>query len=181
KPVAAAGKAGEQDPVGLWAAGARAILEDTWRRRDVAKLFLASEKPPDFDTVQGGRHAQLTERSRRVLELPDTDQGRLYANCLQSMSRAGARSTVQTPGRAESKLVIEATISYCLRLMVSGPATPDTAVPDTAPSRTAAPPPPPLRTPLRRPAPGKAGGWSRRQPVSCCRPRRPAPRSAPGR
>jgi AcrR family transcriptional regulator len=137
--VAAARQAGEQDPVGLWAAGARAILEDTWRRRDVAKLFLASEKPPDFDTVQGGRHAQLTERSRRVLELPDTDQGRLYANCLQSMIRAGARTTVQTPGRAESKLVIEATISYCLRLMVSGPATPDTAVPDTAPSDTAAP------------------------------------------
>ena len=117
--VAAAKHAGQQDPGALWAAGARAMLEDTWQRRDIARMFLAGEKPPDFDAVQGGRNAQLAERSGRALDLADSDQGRLYVNCLQSMIRAGARSVIQAPDAAEAALVIDATIGYCMRLMSS--------------------------------------------------------------
>lgn len=134
--VASAQQAGERDPVSLWAAGARAILEDTWRRRDVARLFLTGEKPPDFDTVQDGRNAQLARRSGRALELADSDQGRLYANCLQSMIRAGARTAIQAPDEAEAQLVIDATISYCLRLMACRPAAGDAPAP-SPPAATA--------------------------------------------
>jgi AcrR family transcriptional regulator len=127
--VAAAREAGQQDPVGLWAAGARAILQDTWRRREVARLFLASETPPDFDAVRSGWNAQLAQRSAHVLNLADSDQARLYANCLQSMIRAGARSAIQAPDPAEAELVIDATIGYCLRLMACRPAAGDPASP----------------------------------------------------
>jgi AcrR family transcriptional regulator len=120
--VAAARQAGQQDPVTLWTAGARAVLLDTWRRRKAARLFLASETPPDFDAVRSGWNAQLARRSAHVLGLPDGDQARLYANCLQSMIRAGARSAIQASDPAEAQLVIDATIGYCQRLMANGPA-----------------------------------------------------------
>ena len=102
--VAVARQAGQQDPVGLWTAGARAILQDTWRRRDVARLFLASEAPPDFDAVRSGWNAQLARRSADVLDLADSDQARLYANCLQSMIRAAPeRDPGVRPGRGRAR------------------------------------------------------------------------------
>lgn len=123
--VAAARQGGEADPVGLWAVAARAILQDTWTRKDLARVFLAGECPPDFEATRRDRNAWLARRSGRALRLEDGDQGRLYANCLQGMIRAGAQSVVAARDAREARLVVDSTIAYCLRLMPARPVASD--------------------------------------------------------
>lgn len=118
---AAARQAGQPDHVGLWAAGVRGILQDAWQRKDLARLFLAGEVPPDFEVLRRARDAQLAGRTGRALRLADSDQGRLYASCLQGMIQAGAQAAVEARGQAEAERAIEATIGYCLRLITASP------------------------------------------------------------
>src|SRR5690242_9236103 len=47
--VAAARQAGVTDPTELFCAGARAFLEGSWQRRDLAMLYFADDGPPGFE------------------------------------------------------------------------------------------------------------------------------------
>ncbi|MGH3298098.1 MAG: TetR/AcrR family transcriptional regulator [Trebonia sp.] len=118
---AAAREAGQPDPVAVWAAGVRGILLDAWQRKDLARLFLTGEVPPDFEAVRRDRDASLTGRSGRALALSDSDQGRLYASCLQGMIQAGAQAAVEARDQAAAQRVIDATVGYCLRLITASP------------------------------------------------------------
>jgi len=53
--VAAARKAGVTDPGELFTAGARAFLQGSWQRRDLAMLFLSGDGPPGFEVMQRQR------------------------------------------------------------------------------------------------------------------------------
>jgi AcrR family transcriptional regulator len=118
---AAARQAGQLDPVAVWAAGVRGILQDAWRRKDVAGLFLTGEIPSDFEAVRRDRDAQLARRSGRALNLSDGDRGRLYASCLQGMIQAGAQAAVEAGDDASAQRAVDATVGYCLRLIAASP------------------------------------------------------------
>src|SRR5215471_13048934 len=53
--VAQARRAGVTDTTELFCAGARAFLEGSWQRRDLALLFFAGDGPPGFDLIKRRR------------------------------------------------------------------------------------------------------------------------------
>ena len=60
-------RAGEEDPLRLFVAGARAYIEGCWTERDLAPLFLAGGGPPGFDLVQRRRNREWMRRNAALL------------------------------------------------------------------------------------------------------------------
>ncbi|HUD39973.1 MAG TPA: helix-turn-helix domain-containing protein, partial [Streptosporangiaceae bacterium] len=80
--VAQARAAGETDPTALFCIGARAFLEGSWHRRDLALLFVSGDGPPGFELVRRGRVHEWITQNDALLRLADTSLDRLYAAIL---------------------------------------------------------------------------------------------------
>jgi AcrR family transcriptional regulator len=118
---AAARRAGLRDPVELWAAGVRGLLQHTWRRRERARLFAAGEVPPDFDALRRERDDLLARRTSGALELADGAEGDLYAGCLQGLIGAGVQAVTEAGTAGQAQDAIDATLRYCLRFIACCP------------------------------------------------------------
>jgi AcrR family transcriptional regulator len=70
--VAAARHAGITDPAELLTAGARAVLEQTWARRDLAGLFFAGDGPPGFEALKHDHRRRLSRHVDMLLQIPHT-------------------------------------------------------------------------------------------------------------
>jgi AcrR family transcriptional regulator len=121
KAVAEARKAGVTGPGELFAAGARAFLQGSWQRRDLALLFLSGDGPPGFEVMQRQRGHEWVGQNDALLHLPDTPLDRLYASVLTSLIGEGAREVAASANRRQAEKVIDAVIEYARRLMVGGP------------------------------------------------------------
>src|SRR5947209_15309762 len=53
--VAKAKRVGVTDPFELFSVGARAFLEGSWQRRDLAMLFFSGDSPPGFEVMKRRR------------------------------------------------------------------------------------------------------------------------------
>jgi AcrR family transcriptional regulator len=122
--VAAAKKKGVTDPAELFAAGARAFLEGSWQRRDLALLFSNGDGPPGFEVMRRHRGHEWIRQNDALLRLTDTSLDRLYAAVLTSLIGEGAREVAAARTRAQATQVIDAVIEYASRLMAAGPARP---------------------------------------------------------
>jgi AcrR family transcriptional regulator len=122
--VASARQAGVSDPAELFAAGARAFLEGSWQRRDLAVLFSAGDGPPGFELMKRHRGHEWIRQNDALLRLPDTSLDRLYAAVLTSLIGEGAREVAAARTRAQAMRIIDAVIEYARRLMAGGPARP---------------------------------------------------------
>src|SRR6202161_1533102 len=58
KAVAAARQTGVTDSTELFCAGARAFLDGSWQRRDLAMLFFAGDGPPGFAVMKRRRNRE---------------------------------------------------------------------------------------------------------------------------
>ena len=121
KAVAEARKADVTDPGELFAAGARAFLQGSWQRRDLALLFLSGDGPPGFEVMQRQRSHEWVGQNDALLHLPDTPLDRLYASVLTSLIGEGAREVAASANRRQAEKVTDAVIEYARRLMVGGP------------------------------------------------------------
>src|SRR6516162_1407938 len=119
--VAAARKAGITDPGELFAAGARAFLQGSWERRDLALLFLSGDGPPGFEVMMRRRSHEWAGQNDALLNLTDTALDRLYASVLTSLIGEGAREVAVSKSRSQAGEVIDAVLEYARRLMASGP------------------------------------------------------------
>src|SRR6516162_9674614 len=119
--VAAARKAGVTDPGELFAAGARAFLQGSWQRRDLALLFLSGDGPPGFEVMQRQRSHEWVSQNDALLHLPDTALDRLYASVLTSLIGEGAREVATSTSRRQADKIIDAVLEYARRLMAGGP------------------------------------------------------------
>jgi AcrR family transcriptional regulator len=128
--VAAAKLAGEADPTELFCAGARAFLEGSWQRRDLAMLFFAGDGPPGFEVLKRRRGGEWIGQNDALLRLPDTALDRLYTAILTSLIGEGAREVALSRTRRQAGRVIDAVIEYARRLMLGGSWKPEAA--DTA-------------------------------------------------
>ncbi|MFC5745111.1 TetR/AcrR family transcriptional regulator [Actinomadura rugatobispora] len=72
--VAAARKAGEGEPIGLFIAGARAYLEVCWERRTAARLFHGGEGPSGFSLMRRTRARQWIGQNTRLLRGHDGER-----------------------------------------------------------------------------------------------------------
>jgi AcrR family transcriptional regulator len=120
--VAAARKSGVGDPAELFAAGARAYLEGSWQRRDLAMLFSDGDGPPGFELMKRHRGHEWIRQNDALLRLLDTSLDRLYAAVLTSLIGEGSREVAAAPTRAQANEIIDAVIEYARRLMAGGPA-----------------------------------------------------------
>jgi AcrR family transcriptional regulator len=122
--VAAARRAGVSDSTELFAAGARAYLNGSWQRRDLAMLFSAGDGPPGFELMKRHRGHEWIRQNDALLQLADTSLDRLYAALLTSVIGEGAREVAAARSRVQADLIIDAVISYARRLMADGPVRP---------------------------------------------------------
>jgi AcrR family transcriptional regulator len=119
--VAAARRAGVSESTELFAAGARAYLNGSWQRRDLAMLFSAGDGPPGFELMKRHRGHQWIRQNDALLQLADTSLDRLYAAVLTSVIGEGAREVAAARNRAQADQIIDAVIEYARRLMADGP------------------------------------------------------------
>ena len=139
KTVAAARQAGMTDPTELFCAGARAFLEGSWQRRDLAMLFFAGDGPPGFEVIKRHRGREWIGQNDALLQLPDTALDRLYAAILTSLIGEGAREVATAKTRRQANRTIDAMIEYARRLMAGGSWKPVEAPGDNEPGGAARP------------------------------------------
>ena len=133
--VAAAKLAGETDATELFCAGARAFLDGTWQRRDLALLFFAGDGPPGFEVIKRRRGREWIGQNDALLRLPETALDRLFAAILTSLIGEGAREVAMAKTRRQANRIIDAVIEYSRRLMDGGAWKPEApAVPAAAPA-----------------------------------------------
>ena len=126
--VAAAKRAGVGDPFELFSVGARAYLEGSWQRRDLAMLFLSGDSPPGFEVMARRRGHEWLVQNDTLLRLGDTSFDRLYVTALTSLIGEGSREVAAAANRRQANKIIDATIEYVRRLMTDGPWKPPAAV-----------------------------------------------------
>jgi len=119
--VAAARRAGVDDPAELFSVGARAYLEGSWLQRDLALLFLSGDGPAGFEVMRRQRGRQWIAQNDALLRLSDTSRDRLLAAILTSLIGEGAREVAAARTRRQANLVIDAVIEYARRLSAGGP------------------------------------------------------------
>jgi AcrR family transcriptional regulator len=122
KAVARLRKAGVTDTSELFCAGARAFMEGTWLRRDLALLFFSGDGPPDFEVTKRRRGSEWVAQNDVLLGLPGTPMDRLYAAMLTTLIGEGARQVAAAPNRRQANRTIEAVLEYARRLLAEGPA-----------------------------------------------------------
>jgi AcrR family transcriptional regulator len=119
--VAQARRAGVTDPHELFSRGARAYLEGSWERRDLAMLFLSGDRPPGFEVMARRRGHEWLAQNDALLRLSDSSFDRLYVTTLTSIIGEGSREVAGAASRRQANKVIDATLEYIRRLMVGGP------------------------------------------------------------
>ena len=119
--VARARRSGETDPTALFCVGARAFLEGSWLRRDLALLFVSGDGPPGFELMKRQREHEWVSQNDALLRLADTPLDRLYAAILTSLIGVGAREVALCRNRRQANVVIDAVIEYARREMQGGP------------------------------------------------------------
>lgn len=136
KAVAQSRQAGVTDPFELFSAGARAFLEGSWQRRDLAMLFFSGDAPPGFEMMKRRRGHQWIVQNDTLLRLTDNSFDRLYATILTSLIGEGSREVAAAGNRRQANKIIDAVLEYVRRLMADGPWKPPSAA--TSSSRRSA-------------------------------------------
>jgi AcrR family transcriptional regulator len=96
--------AGERNPVRVFAAGARAFMQGAWEERDLARLFLAGDGPPGFDSVMRAGFGDWVRRSGAVLRAADGEtRNQAYPLLLTTVIAAGAREVTQQSDELAAK------------------------------------------------------------------------------
>jgi AcrR family transcriptional regulator len=127
RAVAQAKRTGTTDPFELFAVGARAFLEGSWQRRDLAMLFFSGDSPPGFEVMKRRRGHEWIVQNDTLLQLSENSFDRLYASILTSLIGEGAREVALAGNRRQANKVIDAVLEYVRRLMADGPWKPPAA------------------------------------------------------
>ena len=132
KAVAEARAQGVTDPCDLFDAGARAFMNGSWERRDLALLFASGDVPPGWEVMRRRRGREWIGQNDSLLRLTDRPEDRVYAAILTSLIGEGAYEVAAAPSRREADKIIDAVCEYARRLMRGGPSHPG---PEPLPAR----------------------------------------------
>ena len=122
--VAEARKKGVTDPGRQFETGARAFLQGSWQRLDLALLFASGDAPPGFEVMRRRRGREWISQNDSLLRLTDEPMDRLYAAILTSLIGEGAYEVAAAKSRRHAEQVIDAVIGYARRLLAGGPRRP---------------------------------------------------------
>jgi AcrR family transcriptional regulator len=123
--VAEARNKGVTDPGLQFETGARAFLQGSWQRRDLALLFASGDAPPGFEVMRRRRGREWISQNDSLLRLTDEPMDRLYAAILTSLIGEGAYEVAAARSRRQAEQITDAVIEYARRLLAGGPRRPD--------------------------------------------------------
>ena len=113
--VAKARATGEEDPLTLFIAGARAFLEGSWERRDLARLFMDGG-PPGFAELRRARGQEWVRQNAVLLGASAGPVDRLTVSVLTTIIGEAGREIAMCSGRREADAVAAAAIRLIRRL-----------------------------------------------------------------
>ncbi|MFF5258390.1 TetR/AcrR family transcriptional regulator [Actinomadura viridis] len=115
--VAAARKDGENDPIALFIAGARAYLEVCWERRTAARLFHGGEGPSGFSLMRRTRARQWLGANTRLLRGHDGERAtQVLSLVLTTVIGEAGREIALAPDEAEAHEIIDEICRILIRL-----------------------------------------------------------------
>jgi AcrR family transcriptional regulator len=114
--VAKARASGEDKPLELFAAGARAFLASTWERRDLIRLFLDGDGPPGFEVTKRSRSRTWLRQNAVLLGAGEERIDRLTVAVLTAIIAEAAREIATCETADEAEEVIAATLLLIRRL-----------------------------------------------------------------
>lgn len=115
--VAAARAAGEgNDPVALFIAGARAFLEGSWQRRDLARLFMDGDGPPGFELVRRKRSREWVRQNGVLLGAGIDSVDRLTVAVLTTIIGEAGREIATCASKREAGKITDAAVVLIRRL-----------------------------------------------------------------
>jgi hypothetical protein len=117
--VAQARGSGVSDAGQLFEAGARAFLEGSWLRRDLALLFSSGDAPQGFAAIRKRHRCAWLRRNAVLLGLDDSPEDRLYVATLTSVIGGGGREVAAASDFRQARAMIDAVIGYT-RLLAAG-------------------------------------------------------------
>ena len=119
--VAEAKAQGVTDACALFDAGARAFMNGSWERRDLALLFASGDVPPGWEEMRRRRSREWIGQNDALLRLTDRPEDRVYASILTSLIGEGAYEVAAAATRRDADKIIDAVCEYARRLMRGGP------------------------------------------------------------
>jgi hypothetical protein len=119
--VAQARLAGVADPALLFETGARAYLQGSWHRRDLALLFCSADGPADYAALRRHLRRRWLRRNAALLGLDDSPGDRLHAAVVTALVGRGAREVAAAGDFRQARDVIDAVAGYAQRLAAGRP------------------------------------------------------------
>jgi hypothetical protein len=119
--VAQAKESGVCDQGQLFEVGARAFLQGSWLRRDLALLFSSGDAPEGFAATRQHHRCAWLRRNTVLLHLNDSPEDRLYAATLTSVIGGGGREVATAGDFRQAKAMIDAVIGYTRLLAADRP------------------------------------------------------------
>lgn len=92
--VAAARRAGTSDPLELFCVGARAFLDGSWQRRDVAAVFLDNDGPPGFERRRREDRLEWIRQNSALLGPADTSRNRIMLDVVTDVIVESSREVL---------------------------------------------------------------------------------------
>jgi AcrR family transcriptional regulator len=117
--VAAARAAGgeeSENPLELFIVGARAFLEGSWQRRDLARLFMDGDGPPGFELVRRTRSRSWVRQNGVLLEAGIDSVDRLMVAVLTTIIGEAGREIATCSSKRQANKITEAAIVLIRRL-----------------------------------------------------------------
>lgn len=114
--VAKARADGEQDPLALFIAGARAYLECSWERRDLARLFMEGDGPPGFEFMRRARGHEWVRQNAVLLGASADPVDRLMVAVLTTIIAEAAHEIATCETEAEADTIADAAVRFIQRL-----------------------------------------------------------------
>jgi AcrR family transcriptional regulator len=115
--VATARAAGEgDDPLALFIAGARAFLEGSWQRRDLARLFMDGDGPPGFELVRRTRSREWVRQNGVLLGAGFDPVDRLTVAVLTTIIGEAGREIATCSSKRQANKITEAAVVLIRRL-----------------------------------------------------------------
>ncbi|MGH8869627.1 MAG: TetR/AcrR family transcriptional regulator [Actinomycetes bacterium] len=108
--VAARRQEGEDDPTELFVAGARAYLEGSWARRDVAVLFLSGDGPPGFELLRRQNTCEWLRQNAVLLQTEERPAQRALVAVLTTSIAEIGREIVRCDDEGERAELVEAAL-----------------------------------------------------------------------
>ncbi|GAA1723512.1 TetR/AcrR family transcriptional regulator [Fodinicola feengrottensis] len=119
KAITAVAKArtdGEEDPLVLFIAGARAFLEGAWQHRDLARLFMDGDGPPGFALIRRASNREWIRQNAVLLEAGTDPVERMTVSILTSIIGEASREVATCASKREANRITEATVRLIRRL-----------------------------------------------------------------